>query len=282
MDLLELTKPRIVSLVLITTSVGFYLGSVGLLDYGLLLHTLLGTALAAGGTLALNQLIEHEDDAKMERTRTRPLPAGRLQPRDALIFGSLITAGGLLYLAGMVNVLSAVVTAAIVASYLFAYTPLKKKTSLCTFVGAIPGALPPVIGWAAVRGSVDIEAWILFAIMFLWQMPHSLAIAWLYREDYGRAGFQLLPVVNPDGRSTGRQVLNNSLALLAVGLLPTLIGLAGQFYFCIALLLGGMFLWYSLRLAVLRSRQAARHLLFASLIYLPILLAVMAFDKVVA
>lgn len=282
MDFLELTKPRIVSLVLITTSVGFYLGSAGLLDYGLLLQTLIGTALAAGGTLALNQLIEHEDDAKMQRTRTRPLPAARLQPRDALIFGTVITAGGLVYLAGRVNGLSALVTAAIVVSYLFVYTPLKKKTSLCTLVGAVPGALPPVIGWAAVRGSVDVEAWILFAIMFLWQMPHSLAIAWLYREDYRRAGFQLLPVVNPDGRSTGRQVLNNCLALLAVGLLPTLIGLAGPFYFCAALLLGGMFLWYSVRLAVLRSHQAARHLLFASLIYLPILLAIMAFDKVVS
>lgn len=282
MDFLELTKPRIVSLVLITTSVGFYLGSAGLLDYGLLLQTLIGTALAAGGTLALNQLIEHEDDAKMQRTRTRPLPAARLQPRDALIFGTVITAGGLVYLAGRVNVLSALVTAAIVVSYLFVYTPLKKKTSLCTLVGAVPGALPPVIGWAAVRGSVDIEAWILFAIMFLWQMPHSLAIAWLYREDYRRAGFQLLPVVNPDGRSTGRQVLNNCLALLAVGLLPTLIGLAGPVYFCAALLLGGMFLWYSVRLAVLRSHEAARHLLFASLIYLPILLAIMAFDKVVS
>ena len=281
-DFLELTKPRIVSLVLITTSVGFYLGSVGVLDYGLLLQTLVGTALAAGGTLALNQLIEHKDDAKMQRTRTRPLPAARLQPREALIFGTVITAGGLVYLAGLVNVLSALVTAAIVVSYLFAYTPLKKKTSLCTLVGAVPGALPPVIGWAAVRGSVDVEAWILFAIMFLWQMPHSLAIAWLYREDYGRAGFQLLPVVNPDGRSTGRQVLNNCLALLAVGLLPTLIGLAGPFYFCTALLLGGMFLWYSVRLAVFRSHQAARHLLFASLIYLPILLAVMAFDKVIS
>ena len=277
---LELTKPRIVSLVLITTCVGFYLAALGVADYRLLLHTLLGTALAAGGTLALNQVLEREADAKMRRTQLRPLPDGRVQPLEAYVFGTLVTVAGLVYLAWTVNLASAAVTTAIVVSYLGVYTPLKKTTSLCTLIGAVPGALPPVIGWAAVRGSIDLEAWILFAIMFLWQMPHSLAIAWLYRDDYARAGFQLLPVINPDGKSTGRQVTSHCLALLAVGLLPTLVGLAGPLYFCVAFGLGSMFLWYSVRLALARSPESARRLLFASLIYLPLLLAVMAFDKV--
>lgn len=276
----ELTKPRIVSLVLITTCVGFYLASLGVADYRLLLHTLLGTSLAAAGTLALNQLLEREADAKMRRTKLRPLPDGRVQPVEAFVFGALITTAGLVYLAWTVNLASTAVTMTIVISYLGFYTPLKKTTSLCTLIGAVPGALPPVIGWAAVRGSIGLEAWILFAIMFLWQMPHSLAIAWLYRDDYAHAGFQLLPVINPDGKSTGRQVTSHCLALLAVGLLPTLIGLAGPIYFCVAFGLGTMFLWYSVRLALVRSLESARHLLFASLIYLPVLLIVMAFDKV--
>ena len=276
----ELTKPRIVSLVLITTCVGFYLASLGVADYRLLLHTLLGTALAAAGTLALNQLLEREADAKMRRTKLRPLPDGRVHPVEAFVFGALITTAGLVYLAWTVNLASTAVTTTIVISYLGFYTPLKKTTSLCTLIGAVPGALPPVIGWAAVRGSIGLEAWILFAIMFLWQMPHSLAIAWLYRDDYARAGFQLLPVINPDGKSNGRQVTSHCLALLAVGLLPTLIGLAGPIYFCVAFGLGTMFLWYSVRLALVRSLASARHLLFASLIYLPVLLVVMAFDKV--
>lgn len=280
MDFLELTKPRVIVMVLATTLVGFYLGSQGVPDYLCLLHTLIGTALAGGGTLALNQLIEREADAKMHRTRLRPLPDRRLQPIDALVFGTSITAGGLIYLTLTVNPSSALVTAAIVVSYLFAYTPLKQKTSLCTVVGAIPGALPPVIGWVAARGTLDIEAWVLFTIMFLWQMPHSLAIGWLYRDDYARAGFRLLPVVDPTGKSTGRQIVSNCLALLAVGLLPTLIGFAGAIYFFSALVLGSIFLWYGVSLALSGSPAAARRLLFASLLYLPLLLGVMALDKV--
>lgn len=280
MDFLELTKPRVLVMVLATTLVGFYLGSQGVPDYLCLLHTLIGTALAGGGTLALNQLIEREADAKMHRTRLRPLPDGRLQPIDAFVFGTSITAGGLIYLTLTVNPLSALVTAAIVVSYLFAYTPLKQKTSLCTVVGAIPGALPPVIGWVAARETLDIEAWVLFTIMFLWQMPHSLAIGWLYRDDYARAGFRLLPVVDPTGKSTGRQIVSNCLALLAVGLLPTLIGFAGAIYFFSALVLGSIFLWYGVSLALSGSPAAARRLLFASLLYLPLLLGVMALDKV--
>jgi protoheme IX farnesyltransferase len=278
-DFVELTKPRIVVMVLITTFVGFFMGISGAADYLALFHTLLGTALVAGGTLALNQLMEREADAKMERTKMRPLPEGRVQPVEALLFGAAITVGGLLYLTLLVNTLSAAVTCAIVVSYLFAYTPLKLKTSLCMLVGAVPGALPPVIGWAAARNSVDLEAWVLFAIMFLWQMPHSLAIGWLYREDYARAGFQLLPVLDPEGKSTGRQTVSNCLALLTVGLLPTLIGFTGVVYFFSAFALGVMFLWYGIGLARACSRDAARRLLFASLVYLPVLLAVMAFDK---
>lgn len=278
-DFFELTKPRIVVMVLITTFVGFYLGIADTVDYVALLHTLVGTALVAGGTLALNQVMERDADAKMERTKMRPLPDKRLQPLEALVFGMLITLGGLIYLAFLVNPLSALITASIVISYLLIYTPLKMKTSLCMVVGAVPGALPPVIGWAAVRGTLDFEAWVLFAIMFLWQMPHSLAIGWLYREDYARAGFQLLPVLDPEGKSTGRQVVCNCLALLAVGLIPTLIGFTGSIYFFSALALGLMFLWYGVGLARASSREAARRLLFASLVYLPVLLAIMAFDK---
>ncbi len=280
LDYIELTKPRVVVMILVTTLVGFYLGSQGVPDYLCLVYTLIGTALAAGGTLALNQLIEREADAKMHRTRLRPLPNGRIQPLDALVFGALLTLGGLVYLTLTVNPLSALVTAAIVVSYLFAYTPLKKKTSLCSIVGAIPGALPPVIGWTAARETLNLEAWVLFTIMFLWQMPHSLAIGWLYRDDYARAGFRLLPVVDPDGKSTGRQIVSYCLALLAVGLLPTLIGFTGTTYFFCALALGSIFLWYGVSLALSCSQAAARRLLFASLVYLPVLLAVMAFDKV--
>ncbi len=279
LDFFELTKPRVVTMVLITTFVGFYLGMSGAPNYLCLLHTLVGTALAGGGTLALNQLMEREADAKMNRTKMRPLPEGRVQPGETFIFGVTITIGGLVYLALLVNALSSIVTGAIVVSYLFAYTPLKMKTSLCMVVGAIPGALPPVIGWAAARNSLDFEAWVLFAIMFLWQMPHSLAIGWLYREDYARAGFQLLPVLDPQGKSTGRQIVCNCLALLAVGLVPTLIGFTGEIYFFSALALGIMFLWYGVGLARSCSREAARRLLFASLVYLPVLLMVMAFDK---
>jgi heme o synthase len=278
-DFLVLTKPRMVLMILVTTFVGFYLGSPGPADLLLLLHTLIGTALAAGGTLALNQFLERDVDAKMERTRLRPLPDGRLQPGEALLFGATVTAAGLLHLALGVSGLSAAVTAVTVGSYLFAYTPLKRKTSLCSVLGAIPGALPPVTGWVAARGEFGPGAWVLFAILFLWQLPHSLAIAWLYRADYARAGLRLLPVIEPDGKSTGRQVVSNCLALLAVGLLPTLIGMTGPAYFLGALALGMGFLGCGVVLAVSRSAGDARRLVFASLVYLPALLVLMALDK---
>lgn len=277
---LELGKPRVVLMVLITTFVGFYLGSQGMPDYLRLLPTLIGTALAATGTLALNQYMERDVDAKMQRTRLRPLPDGRLQPPDALAFGAITTLAGLVYLAVAVNTVSAAVTTVITVSYLFLYTPLKRRTPLCSIVGAVPGALPPLTGWVAARGTFGIEAWILFAILFLWQLPHSLAIARLYRDDYARAGIRLLPVVEPDGKSTGRQIVTNCLALLVVGLLPTLVGLAGPVYFVAAFVLGALFLGYGVAFALSRTVTAARQLMFASLLYLPAILLVMALDKV--
>lgn len=279
LDFLELTKPRVVVMILVTTVVGYYLGAERAGDYWRLLNTLIGTALAAAGTMALNQFLEREVDTRMERTRLRPLPDGRLQPIEALAFGAAITGAGVLYLGLAVGFLPGVVTAATAALYLGAYTPLKLRTSLCVVVGAIPGALPPVTGWVAARGELGLGAWVLFAILFLWQLPHTLAIARLHRDDYARAGIRLLPVVDPDGSSTERQIVTGCLALLAVGLLPTLIGLTGSVYFFGALALGVLFLGCGMAQAVSRSVPAARRLLFASLLYLPTLLALMAFDK---
>ena len=280
LDFLELTKPRVVLMVLVTTFVAFYLGSDPFTGTIRLLETLVGTGLAAGGTLALNQFLERDADALMERTRRRPIPDGRVQPPEALLFGVAATVAGLLILAFMVNVLSALVTAAIVGSYLFVYTPLKQRSSLCGLIGALPGALPPVIGWTAARGELGVEAWVLFGILFLWQVPHTLAVASLYRIDFARAGIRFLPVVEPDGRSTGRQIISHSLALLGVSLLPTLLGFAGSLYFLAALFLGATFLAYGVDLALSGSLPAARRLLFVSLVYLAVLLAVMALDRV--
>jgi heme o synthase len=278
-DYVALGKPRVVAMVLVTTSVGYYLGSAGSPLLLPLAWTLAGTALAAGGTLALNQYMERDVDARMERTRHRPLPDGRLRPGEALAFGVALLAGGLGVLAVAAGGLAAVVTAGISVTYLLLYTPLKRVTSLCSIVGAVPGALPPVAGWAAARGALGAEPWILFAIMFLWQIPHSLAIGRVYRDDYARAGILVLPVIDRDGWSTGRQVVTNCLALVPVALMPTLVGLAGPIYFLVALVLGVGFLWSAIGLARTRSAAAARRLLFASLVYLPVLLAVMALDK---
>jgi len=279
-DFMELAKPRVVLMVLITAFVGFYLGSADVPNYLRLLQMLFGTALTAGGTLALNQYLERDTDALMNRTRRRPLPDGRVQPREALWFGVIIALIGLIYLTLAVNILSALVTAFITLSYLVLYTPMKPRSSLCMLVGAVPGALPPVIGWVAARGSMDNAAWVLFAIMFLWQVPHTLAIARLYCEDYAKAGIQFLPVIEPDGESTNRQIVSHSAALLAVSLLPTLLGSAGPVYFVVAFVLGLVFLSYGIRLVLKSTRQRARQLLFASLIYLPMLLLVMALDRI--
>ena len=279
-DFFELAKPRIVLMVLVTAFVGFYVGSEKIPDYLRLLQMLFGTALAAGGTLALNQFVERDTDAMMQRTRRRPLPDGRVQPREALWFGALITMAGLVYLALAVNLQSAWVTALITLSYLLLYTPMKRKSSLCMLVGAVPGALPPVIGWVAARGDFKVDAWVLFAIMFLWQVPHTLAIARLYREDFAKAGIQFLPVIDPEGASTNRQIISHCAALLAVSLLPTLLGLAGAVYFTVAFVLGVGFLASGISFAMESTPSGARRLLFASLIYLPVLLLVMALDRV--
>ena len=279
-DFYELTKPRIVLMVLVTALVGYYAGSGRIPDYLQLIQMLIGTALAAAGTLTLNQFIERDTDAKMSRTCRRPLPDGRVQPYEALWFGIALTLLGLGYLAVAVNLSSAVVAAAITASYLLAYTPMKRHSSLCVPVGAVPGALPPVIGWVAASGQLSVEAWVLFAIMFLWQIPHTLAIAVIYKEDFAKAGIQFLPVIEPDGESTNRQILVHCSALLAVSLLPTLIGVAGPTYFIVAFLLGVAFLASGVSLIVTPTRAGARRILLASLIYLPALLLVMALDRV--
>jgi protoheme IX farnesyltransferase len=278
-DLVALTKPRVVVMILVTTLVGYYVGLSGAPDYVRMLHLIIGTVLAAGGTLALNQYWERGVDALMERTRARPLPDGRLQPIEALLFGGAITFVGVVYLATFVGALSAGVTAATAVLYLFAYTPLKLRTALCTIVGAVPGALPPVTGWVAARDDLSIGAGVLFGILFLWQLPHTLAIARLYREDYARAGVRVLPVVDA-GSTTERQIVTASLALLAVSLLPTLIGLAGSIYFAGALALGVAQASLGAMQALAPSAASARRVLYASLLYLPALLALLAFDKV--
>jgi len=278
-DYAELAKPRVVSLVLVTTVVGYYLGAAGTPPVLPLLHMLVGTALAAGGTLALNQYLERDLDARMERTRRRPLPDARLLAGEALAFGVALLLGGLGYLTVLVGELPALITAGIAATYLLVYTPLKRVTPLCSLVGAVPGALPPVAGWAAARGQLGLESWILFAIMFLWQIPHTLAVSRLYRDDYARAGIRVLPVVDRDGMRTGAHAVTNSLALLPVALLPTLVGLAGALYFLVALALGLGLLWSAVGLARSRSVADARRLLVASLIYLPLVLGAMALDK---
>jgi protoheme IX farnesyltransferase len=279
-DLIALTKPRVVLMVLVTTVVGYYVGLTGAPDYVRLVHLLIGTMLAAGGTLALNQYWERDVDARMERTRVRPLPDGRLSPLEALVFAGTVTLVGLGYLGAFVGPLVMLVTAATTALYLFAYTPLKLRTPLCTIIGAVPGALPPVTGWVASREAFGLGAWVLFGILFLWQLPHTLAIARLYRDDYARAGVRLLPVVDADGTSTERQIVTGCLALLAVSLLPTLIGLAGPLYFVGAFLLGAAFVAIGARQALAPSAGSARRVLFASLLYLPILLTLLAIDKV--
>lgn len=278
-DYWELTKPEVNFLVLVTTLVGFYLGSHPPLDWAALIHTLLGTLLVASGTATLNQLIERQADARMRRTANRPLPAGRVTPTEALWFGLLISVSGGLYLALAANALTSFLALFTLGTYLLVYTPLKKKTSWCTFIGAFPGAMPPLIGWAAARGSLSIEAWVLYAILFLWQFPHFLAIAWMYREDYARAGLLMLPIGDRNGRATSRQILAYLFALLPVSLLPTFMGQAGLIYFFGAFILGLGFLNYGARLAVARSNAGAKRLLMASVAYLPLVFALILLDR---
>ncbi|MDZ7292095.1 MAG: heme o synthase [candidate division KSB1 bacterium] len=278
-DYLELAKPRVTMMVLITTMLGFYLGARGAMDFILLLHTLFGTALVAGGTGALNQYFERNIDAQMRRTQNRPLPAGRLSPRAALIFSVSISIAGVVHLLIFSNWLTALLAAFTLVSYIFLYTPLKQRSSLSTLVGAIPGALPPLGGWAAARGELCLESWVLFAILFLWQLPHFLAIAWIYREDYRRGGLPMLAVIDPEGDIVARLILNTCLVLLPLSLMPTLVGMTGRFYFAGALILSVLFLACGIAVVRCRTHLAVRRLLRASLVYLPALFVLMALDK---
>jgi len=275
----ELTKPRITFLIVLTSAAGFVLGSRGSVDYVALLSALFGIGLLSSGIATLNQYAERELDGLMRRTATRPLPSGKLAPWEALAFGSATTIIAEAYLLIFVNPLTAFLGLTVIAGYVFAYTPLKTRTTLSTWVGAFPGAVPPLIGWTAARGSVSLEAWVLFAILFLWQFPHFLAIAWMYREDYSRAGILMLPVVEPDGRVTAQQIVIYTLMLLPVSLLPVALGMSGRIYLYGAIVLGLLFLYSSLRAAFSMSRQQARRLLLASVLYLPLLFILMVLNR---
>ncbi len=281
-DFLAMSKPRVVLMVLTAILVGFYMGSQGAVDYWMLFQTLLALALTTSGTLALNQYLEREVDGRMDRTRLRPLPDGRLKTGEALAFGLLMTTAGLVYVTFAVNGLTGLLTAVIVVTYLLMYTPMKLKTEFCNLPGAVAGALPPLVGWAAAAGSLPLEAWILFAIMFVWQFPHLLAIGWLYKEEYARAGVHHIVRKDADPRGVGRQILINCLALLVLSLMPTLLGLAGQGYFFAALAAGLGFLACGISAAVSLSVMKARVLLLGSLVHLPLLLFLMVLDKIAA
>ena len=275
----DLTKARLSGLVLMTTLAGFYLGNSGAASFSLMVHALAGTALLAAGAAALNQLLERDLDARMNRTENRPLPAGRLHPDTALIFGGLCAAAGLLWLALKVNLITSLLGAATIASYLFVYTPLKRKTTLNTAIGAIPGALPPLMGWTAATGEIAVGGWALFAILFMWQLPHFLAIGWMYRDDYARADFVMLPVIDPDGARTGRSTVSHTLGLVPISLFPFVLGVSGKLYAVGAILMGFAFLALAVRFSRSLTRASARNLFFASIVYLPLLLGLMAFDK---
>jgi protoheme IX farnesyltransferase len=276
----DLIKARLTFLVVLTTLVGFYLGSPSSVNYWLMLHAVLGTAMVASGASALNQLLEREHDAKMRRTKNRPLPSGRLQPATVMVFGGVCACAGLLYLALAVNKTTSVIGAISLVSYLFIYTPLKRLTWLNTAIGAVPGALPPLMGWTAARGELSREGWALFAILAFWQLPHFLAIAWMYREEYEKAGFKMLPGIDPQGHRTGRQAVSHTLGLLPVSLCPFLFHITGQIYLGGALVLGFVFLWYAIQFARHMTIPRARQLFFVSILYLPLLLVMMVLDKV--
>jgi heme o synthase len=279
LDFVALTKPRLNLLVLLTTVAGLYLGSPNGVALALLVHTLIGTALVAGGAAALNQVWERETDRRMRRTSGRPLPRGRLGVAEGTWFGVLLAVAGLVELALGATPAAAAVAGATLISYVLVYTPLKTRTSLATIVGAVPGALPPVIGWAAATGDITLPAIVLFGIVFFWQMPHFLAIAWMYKDDYRNAGIPLLPVVEPDGRRTGRQALLYTAALWPVSLLPALVGLAGAPYSAVATSLGIVFIWLSVVFARDRSHESARQLFLFSITYLPLLLGALVADR---
>jgi protoheme IX farnesyltransferase len=274
-----LTKPDVSFLVLITTAAGYYMGSRGPVDWLHMVHTVFGTMLIAGGTAALNHYLERDSDRLMRRTASRPLPSGVLKPRQVLAYGVALSIAGALYLYFAAGALAAGLGVATCLGYLLAYTPLKKRSVWATFVGAFPGAIPPMIGWVAATGRLDAGAWLLFAILFFWQFPHFHAIAWMYREDYARAGILMLPVVDPEGSRTFRQILVTAVTLVGVSLLPAIFGLAGMFYFFGALVLSVGLLQVCVWAASAKTNARAKWLMHATVAYIPMLLALMVYDK---
>ncbi|HEX8735703.1 MAG TPA: heme o synthase [Pyrinomonadaceae bacterium] len=275
----ELTKPRIAFMLVLTAAAGFYLGSDGKgFDWVLFLNSMLGIAFLAFGVATLNQFIERNIDALMERTARRPLPSGKLNGAEALIFGILLCLGAEIYLVFLVNILTAILGLLVIVGYVLLYTPLKTRTSVSTAIGAFPGAMPPLMGWTSAADEITIGAWILFAMLFLWQFPHFLAIAWMYREQYKKAGILMLPVVEPEGKITARQIVLFTVLLLPVSLAPYFIGLAGLIYLAGAILLGGWFLFSSIQAARAKSIPQARKLLLVSVLYLPLIFALMVFN----
>lgn len=278
-DLIELVKARLTLLVLLTTAVGFYLGADGPINYAALFHTVFGTAAAAAGAAALNQWWEHRLDALMQRTQSRPVPAGRMRPRDAVVVGSVLSIFGVAYLAFVCDALSAVLAAITIIIYIFAYTPLKRVSTFNTALGAVPGALPPMIGWAAARGTLNAGAWMLFAILFFWQLPHFFAIAWMYRDDYARAGFQMISSDDRTGERSASQSVFFCMLLFVVAGLPAFLGIATVFYLLVELVLSGIFVAVAMRFLKTRTPSDARRLFITSILYLPLLLAALVLFK---
>jgi protoheme IX farnesyltransferase len=278
-DYLELTKPRITVLILICTAVGYFFGSPNAFHLALFVHVVLGTALMASGTAALNQWYEADSDAKMRRTSKRPIPAGRIRRIDGLVFGVVLSIAGFADLWFGTNALAAALGLFTLATYIFLYTPLKRRSAVCTTVGALPGAMPPLIGYAAASGRLDAWALALFLILFVWQFPHFYAIAWMYRDDYARGGIRMLPVIEPDGESTARRIVACSILLIPISLIPRLLGMTGSVYTVAAVAAGMGLLYIGVRLGRDRSCARARHVLLASVLYLPIVLAVMVIDR---
>jgi len=278
-DYLALTKPELTFLSVMTAMAGFYMATTGVIDYVLMIHTFLGTAFVGAGAGALNQYIEREYDGMMRRTENRPLPAGRLTPQEVLVFGTSMAIIGLVELTLFTNPLTGFLAAATITSYLFLYTPLKRITPFSTVIGGIPGALPPMMGWTAVRGEITMGAWVLFAILFFWQMPHFFSLAWMYKKDYARAGFPMITVVDSDGTVAGKQILIFSALLLPTAALPAILGMAGLGYLLAGITFSAFFFVCSLQLSLKKSTFWARRVFFASLIYLPALFTIMSVDK---
>ena len=278
-DYLELTKPRITILIVICTAVGFYFGCRGPIRLAILLHALLGTALMASGTYALNQWYEWATDVKMRRTSKRPIPAGRISRRRAFSFGIALAVAGAVELAIGTNLLAAALGLFTLLSYLLVYTPMKQLSPSCTTVGAIPGAMPPLIGYAAANGGLHPVGFALFLILFVWQFPHFYSIAWIYREDYARGGIRMLPVVQPDGESTARRIMGFALLLIPISVLPRMLGMTGSVYPACAVAAGLVLLYFGVRLGRDRTIARARHVLLATVLYLPAILAVMVIDR---